>query len=532
MKRYCKKNNYVLLFSFLLLFTSLPLRLSAQNYDTLYSRLNINKISSLFCNNGILDNLESGSSMNFSIKYPNEQELGYTISGFLVSCLINDSAKTIGMYYHTALTPAGDKKIYRIRKDYKYADLSNELRDGEGTDSEIRNKYESDWQNWKSIAPYKDINKDGIYEPEIDVPGFPDADQTIWFETDDSNYPKVRKYFASGNIGLKIQNIAWAYKDSLLGNVQFRRFKIINSGENDIENGYCSLFADYDIGDGGDDMVGCDTTINLAYFYNRNDYDYIHKDTPPAVGIIYLDGKISSFNPFINGFDPFQFPDTKDYQNSSLKWYNLMRGEKNGKEYYEVPSKFGGGWTKYPFSGDPVTNEGWIDQDSYPQNNRGMNLSVGPFNLKRNEKKEFTFALIAEGGYENINRLEAIIKLKKTSLAVKSFYKSISDTSVSVTDEKVVDNSIPKLLQNYPNPFNPTTLIEYQIPVEGNVKLEIYNSIGQLVSVLVDGYQNAGSQKVTWNGKDSFGSTVATGIYFYRIKTISISQVKKMILIK
>jgi len=89
-----------------------------------------------------------------------------------------------------------------------------------------------------------------------------------------------------------------------------------------------------------------------------------------------------------------------------------------------------------------------------------------------------------------------------------------------------------EVYQNYPNPFNPTTTIEYTLPTEGNVKLEVYNSIGQLVNVLVEEYQNAGRQKVSWNGKDSFGNLVASGIYFYQIKTNSLIQVKKMILMK
>ncbi|MDX9924957.1 MAG: T9SS type A sorting domain-containing protein, partial [Ignavibacteriaceae bacterium] len=87
-------------------------------------------------------------------------------------------------------------------------------------------------------------------------------------------------------------------------------------------------------------------------------------------------------------------------------------------------------------------------------------------------------------------------------------------------------------ISNYPNPFNPTTTIEYNLPTEGNVKLEVYNSLGQLVNVLIEGNQRAGRQRVTWSGKDSFGSSVSSGIYFYRIKTNSFSQVKKMILMK
>jgi len=89
-----------------------------------------------------------------------------------------------------------------------------------------------------------------------------------------------------------------------------------------------------------------------------------------------------------------------------------------------------------------------------------------------------------------------------------------------------------QLHQNYPNPFNPTTTIEYNLPKEGNVKLEIYNTLGQLVNVLVEGIQNKGVYKVTWNGKNSYGAALSTGIYIYRLKTDNISQTRKMLLLK
>ncbi|MCK9282487.1 MAG: T9SS type A sorting domain-containing protein, partial [Melioribacteraceae bacterium] len=95
-----------------------------------------------------------------------------------------------------------------------------------------------------------------------------------------------------------------------------------------------------------------------------------------------------------------------------------------------------------------------------------------------------------------------------------------------------VNNNEEIIISNYPNPFNPTTTIEYNLPTEDNVKLEVYNSLGQLINVLVEGEQSAGKQRITWNGKDSFGNSVASGIYFYRIKTNSFSQIRKMILLK
>jgi hypothetical protein len=88
------------------------------------------------------------------------------------------------------------------------------------------------------------------------------------------------------------------------------------------------------------------------------------------------------------------------------------------------------------------------------------------------------------------------------------------------------------LHQNSPNPFNPITAIKYDMPKAGDVQISVFNVLGQRVTDLVNGYQEAGSHEVVWNGKDDGGSSVASGIYFYRIKTSEFSDTKKMLLLK
>jgi hypothetical protein len=86
--------------------------------------------------------------------------------------------------------------------------------------------------------------------------------------------------------------------------------------------------------------------------------------------------------------------------------------------------------------------------------------------------------------------------------------------------EEVDQTQLPKefgLRQNYPNPFNPTTVIEYALPKASDVKIQIYNILGQKVRNLVDEQQDPGYKRIHWDGTDDSGKEVSSGVYFYRI---------------
>jgi hypothetical protein len=96
------------------------------------------------------------------------------------------------------------------------------------------------------------------------------------------------------------------------------------------------------------------------------------------------------------------------------------------------------------------------------------------------------------------------------------------------------------LEQNYPNPFNPATTIRYQLPERSRVRLSIYNTLGQLVSVLVDGSVEEGGEKsVTWNPANAGGAALASGVYYCRLEATPITnpgktyrEVKKMTVLR
>jgi flagellar hook assembly protein FlgD len=105
-------------------------------------------------------------------------------------------------------------------------------------------------------------------------------------------------------------------------------------------------------------------------------------------------------------------------------------------------------------------------------------------------------------------------------------------SSLAIT---VVSPSIPReftVSQNYPNPFNPSTKIDFFVAAKDNIKLVIYDLLGRQIRTLVDGIVAAGPQSVSWDGRDTQGTTVSSGVYFYCVEHRSQRLAKQMMLIK
>lgn len=108
----------------------------------------------------------------------------------------------------------------------------------------------------------------------------------------------------------------------------------------------------------------------------------------------------------------------------------------------------------------------------------------------------------------------------------------IEETRVSLS---AASGSMPNsfaLKQNYPNPSNPSTEISFDLPKASVVELRIYNVIGQEVRTLANSAMEAGQHKIVWDGRDEGGSSVASGVYFYRLTAGSYTDTKKMMLLK
>jgi hypothetical protein len=123
--------------------------------------------------------------------------------------------------------------------------------------------------------------------------------------------------------------------------------------------------------------------------------------------------------------------------------------------------------------------------------------------------------------------------------AVLYVHDTMNDLYFDASPFTDVEDQLPEhaitgfsLKQNYPNPFNLSTKIEFTLPKSGYVNLDIYDVLGRKVRSLVSEYLPSGQKSVLWDGKNDSGKEVATGIYFYQLRTNDFTETKKLVLLK
>jgi hypothetical protein len=154
-------------------------------------------------------------------------------------------------------------------------------------------------------------------------------------------------------------------------------------------------------------------------------------------------------------------------------------------------------------------------------NPKGAQGKVGLINV--------TFEVIGNKGSA------AGLALKFSALAASSTFKDLLPELHVTLEDLTVAQNLPtsfSLSQNHPNPFNPTTRIEFALPEESLVSVEIYNLLGEKVRILVNEKKEAGNFNVIWDSKDNNGIEMPAGVYLIQMKAGSFSDMKKMMLVK
>jgi hypothetical protein len=447
-----------------------------------YARMDINNLNALQSNSGFSDyninsNLEGtefpkGNGTNVVF------EAGFLWGGF-VRGDPSGQVRVGGSTYSTGLQPGPilangqpavstlpQWQIYRVRPDVypdgPTVDLSSDVAaHAEGgqlfTQAELRAQYEADWTNWPAKgtandlgAPFTDVNGDGIYEPDIDIPGVPGADQTIYYVANDMDTVQCESLYGTLPLGLELHVTFWAYaQQGALGDMYFKKWDIINKGyqKNTIDSMFVSFWTDVDLGNATDDLVACDTTLSMSITYNGQSSDNVFAPLPPpadgfdffqgpivpgsatdsAISILppfkfaYQHGKrnlpMTSAYYFINTTDPnYGDPNFKDPAGSTA-FYNFFNGEYglSGLQFQDPK----GNLTKFAYYGDPVTGTGWIDPA--PADKR-QGMASGPFTLAPGDTQQVVIAEMFAGAIPSVNYLQAVSLVKTYDKTAQNAY--------------------------------------------------------------------------------------------------------------
>jgi hypothetical protein len=107
-----------------------------------------------------------------------------------------------------------------------------------------------------------------------------------------------------------------------------------------------------------------------------------------------------------------------------------------------------------------------------------------------------------------------------------------TETVLEIDDELTTVSNEFALLSNYPNPFNPVTSIRYNLDSNSNVKITVYDLLGNVVNELFQGAQMAGINNVSWNATNNVGESISSGVYIYKIQTNASYKIGRMMFLK
>ncbi len=450
----------------------------------------------------------------------------------------------------------------------------------------------ADFYDGDADGIYNPIDKNGnnLWDPDEDCPDLL-GDEMIWCVYHDSVSSSIRRWKTVEPQGIEIKQSVFAYTASnfeALKNVIYIRYRITYNGigvigePDKLDSVYFGIWDDPNIGDHLDDLVGSDKYYNAEFTYNQGP-DNIYGQIPPSFfvrvfsgpkayipGVTFIDNNgdgeftegidfaidtaftfrgqllgikkypgAANLRPltavhFINGVPDLLDPDNKYEARNYMLGLNRVGTEidpctwqygevRGGVDCNSVDPRF---W----YFGDPVTNVGWIN--NFEGDQRQL-FSIGPLKLKKGEEYE---AFIGYSVGKGADAVTSINEAKYNSNIANWLLELNFDTTyvVSIKNDNIqVQVTEYVLNQNYPNPFNPITNISYTLPAESQVKLSVYNPLGELVETIVNEQQSAGKYDAVWNAGNH-----PSGVYIYTLDAVSLNGnkqtkiSKKMILLK
>lgn len=541
--------------------------LQKPNTDDLYRPFLINNIFNYYGNNGDGSyNKFSGDNEGFEFPKGSGKHIifedGVVWGGFhkgFVRPKVGGSVYRHGLQAGKLLTygtpttdPTADDpslpkyRVYRVRPDINPntpldAAMTKLITDEEVTyisryeaysASDIYNQYIKDWNEWPAAdgAPFKYGPGRGApqaYDPTKDIPGQPGADQTLWYVANDESIARAANLSNSPPIGMEMQRTIWGYnRTGALGYVVFESTLLINKSGAPVDSMFMVQWTDPDLGDAGDDFVGCDVPRSLGYVYNGKPVDGTYGDKVPAGGFTFFQGplvpspgdsavfrlhyrqgfknlKMSAFAIFTQGVPALTDP--AQGVNGDVQWYNLMNGKIAASGANFVNPKTGLA-QKFVFDGDPVTGAGWVDGPPVaPPADRRMCLVTGPFSMAAGDTQEL---VVANTGAVGADRISSVSVLRYYSDLAQAVYNGLFNVAqappapdvhvAALNNEISLDWGDPTTSGNTENFVSVGYAFEgynvYQFPgvdISNPVRLATFDIVDQVTTIFDDAYDDA-----------------------------------------
>jgi hypothetical protein len=281
----------------------------------------------------------------------------------------------------------------------------------------------------------------------------------------------------------------------------FLHYTLINRSAHTYDSLRAGFWHDTELGQGGDDLAGCDTALYLGYVYNAGETDNVYGASPPAQGTVWLGEDDWRYITHQNNFSLTGVPQfaTEYYTYLDARWKDGSPVTRGGSGY--------GGITpvQYIYSGDPVADTGWTARQAFPSGTDVLSvLAGGPYTLAPGDRICLDMALaFARDSAGGADRLGNISLLRQYAATLRAFYQA---QGYACDDQATgISSPGPALQQKiFPNPAREILCITTALPL---VSVTIWNSLGQPIPVTA--HQEPGRICLDLNG-------LAPGNYWIR----------------
>jgi len=412
--------------------------------------------------------------------------------------------------------------------------------------------------DYSKIAPFKDVNTDGVYNLKDGDYPIIKGDQEIFCVFNDRG--DIHTETGGQPIGVEVQLTAYAYgcKSTIssfpqLANTTFYHYKIINRSAFKLVKTYVAIWSDANIGDNKNDYVGSNVNAGYGYTYNATNFDSIYGNILPAQATVLLKGPLADpYDGIDNDGDGTTDETGEEFLIPNFYYFNTdfwgsgnsipqMTGPNLSSHYYNYMSGF---WK----DGSPMTCGGNAYGGSVPTKNvfpsaytpigpcgnnwtevnagntlgdRTYLLSVGPFTFTPGSEIEFEIAFVTSVDSNSIaNPIGSITKLETDVQKIKSFYNLPIKPSCIDTN-KIAKTILPKKgeITLGPNPVEQELIINFQSFYQNSTNIKIYDVLGRLL--WESNYINQEIAKIDL-------TNLSKAVYLIEITSGSYKDVKKL----